>query len=104
MNIAKLVASTVGGAKPDHNFSHHSAHESEAGIFEKFKAYAKNNYDQYNADVREKRAVEAVLKMSDDMLRDIGLYHSDQDSLGAGQTSLEKLSAEREANRNQNKR
>ncbi len=104
MNLLKLVASTAGGAKLDQNFNHHRVHEYEAGFFEKIKAYAKNNYEQYNAQVREKRAVEAVLKMSGDMLRDIGLYHSDQDSLSAGQTTLEKLSAEREVYRNQNKR
>jgi uncharacterized protein YjiS (DUF1127 family) len=96
MNILNLVASSDGGEKSGSSFNHHLAHGLEAGFIDKIKATLKNTIEGYKAQSLEERGIEQVLQMSDSMLKDIGLTHSDRISLKAGLTSLEELNAQRE--------
>jgi uncharacterized protein YjiS (DUF1127 family) len=96
MNILKSVASSVGSGKSGNSFNHQLAHGFEAGFIDKIKANIKNKIEGYKAQSREEQGIEQVLQMSDSMLKDIGLTHTDRASLRAGLTSLEELNAQRE--------
>jgi len=95
MNILRLLTSVAGGSKPDRDFNHHIAPESEIDFFDTIKAVARKKIETYKAQAREEKGTEQVLQMSDSMLKDIGLTQSDRDSLKAGLTSLKELNAQR---------
>jgi uncharacterized protein YjiS (DUF1127 family) len=96
MNILKLIGSSAGCGKFGNSFNHHFAYGFEAEIIDKFKTTVKNKIEGYKAQSLEERGIEQVLQMSDSMLKDIGLTHSNRTSLKAGLTSLEELNAQRE--------
>ncbi len=95
MNILRLVTSVAGGSKPGRNFNHHIAPESKTDFFDTIKAVARKKIETYKAQDEEEKGTEQVLKMSDSMLKDIGLTQSDRDSLKAGLTTLEELNTQR---------
>ena len=95
MNILKLVSSTAGSTKTDHNFDRQPAPESATGFFEIIKHIAKNKIEEYKSRVREETDTHQVLQMSDSMLKDIGLTQSDRASLKSRLTSLEELNTRR---------
>ncbi len=101
MNILRLAAASTGGVKTSHNFSHNIVQGSEAGFIDKFKAAARDKIEGYKDQARRERETKQVLQMSDSMLKDIGLTHTDRNSLNSGLISLVELNARREAYRRQ---
>ena len=97
MNILRLVASSAGSAETSHSISRHAAFESKAGIFDSVKIFIRARIEKYKAQAKERKDTEHVLQMNDQMLKDIGLAHSDRNSLEAGQTSLKELNDQHES-------
>lgn len=102
MNILKLVASSAGSAETSHSLGHRPVIESKAGIFDSIKRFVSGTIDEYKARAKTRKDTEHVLQMDNDMLKDIGLTHSDRDSLEAGLTSLKELNTQREAHSSSN--
>ena len=96
MNILRLVASSVGNAEARHGLSRYQALEAKADIFDSVKKIVRNSIEGYKAQARADKDTEHVLQMDAQMLKDIGLTHSDRNSLGAGQISLKELNTRRE--------
>ena len=49
MNILRLLTSVAGGSKPDRDFNHHIAPESEIDFFDTIKAVARKKIETYKA-------------------------------------------------------
>ncbi len=101
MNILKLALAPIGDAKTSNHFDHHLVQKNGAGFVDKIISVAKDKIETYKARAREERGAEQVLQMSDGMLKDIGMTHTDRSSLEAGLISLEELNTRREAYRRQ---
>jgi uncharacterized protein YjiS (DUF1127 family) len=97
MNILKLVASSAGSAETSHSLGHLPAIESKADIFDSVKKFVRTRIEGYKARAKTRKDTEHVLQMDNDMLKDIGMTHSDRDSLEAGLTSLKELNTRSEA-------
>jgi uncharacterized protein YjiS (DUF1127 family) len=101
MKILRLAAASSGDTKTGHSFNHHLLQRPEAGFIAKIIVAVKNKIEAYKAEARRERETEQVLQMSDSMLRDIGLTHTDRQDLETGLTSLVDLNARRETYRRQ---
>ena len=99
MKILRLAASSAGSTETGHSLRHHPVSKPGNGIFDTIKNSARNKIEEYKAQAREEKAAEQVLQMDTSMLKDIGLSHSDRDSLKAGLTSLKELNSQRDAYR-----
>lgn len=92
MNSFRLATSSAGSTEN----SHRRVIDSMANFYDSVKKIISARVEGYKAEAKARKDTNHVLQMDDEMLKDIGLTHSDRDSLQAGLTSLTELNKQRE--------